>query len=498
MTPLIPERKQSDHSGIRVPLGNTCLGKGVRFMASWEMQLISRILRKSQLKEVLEWGMEIEDFLTDEGRHMFNHLCSYAQHPETAGAQLGEYAARQAYPNFIFCDDESMTIQALCHEVRQVRLRQDAKGIAQRMIDMADQNPLEAMTLGNNLTKQGLELGYSKSDDVTFASSLNRIVNRVELLEKGVDLSVAPWPWEIFNEVTGGLEVDDYVVLYGRPKSMKSWVLAWFIAYTYNMGRKPLIYTKEMTPDNIFMRVAACLAELPYQEFRRGKLSLDEKARLYALRAMVSDMMSGDDMICLSGKNAPGGKDTVEWLQSKIEKHCPAVAFIDGMYLMSDSKGPAKQKDNFRVQNISRGVRQMVLDTGVPIVATFQATRGAAKHQGAELDEIAFSDAIGQDATAAIRVINEKTSPTIALVVGGSREYAFHGCRIYGIPATNFGFHSELTEKEIMKAKEKDASEEEAGNPNAHARPRDNARQEIEKKSKKALKDHMGTVKPIA
>jgi len=101
----------------------------------------------------------------------------------------------------------------------------------------------------------------------------------------------------------------------------------------------------------------------------------------------------------------------------------------------------------------------MILDTKVPVIATMQANRKAAGHENANLDEIAFSDAISQDCTMAIRVINEKASPTIALVFGGAREINFEGLRIHGIPATNFDFHSTLTRKEIEKAKREDSDD---------------------------------------
>jgi hypothetical protein len=147
-----------------------------------------------------------------------------------------------------------------------------------------------------------------------------------------------------------------------------------------------------------------------------------------------------------------------------VEKHNPDLVCIDGMYLMSDVKGA--RKDHERVMNISRALRGLVLSTNVPVVATVQANRGAAAHGKGNLDEIAYSDAIGQDATIAMRVINDKGSPTISLVMAGSREFELAGFRIYGIPATNFSDHSLLTEKEITKAKEKDIVDED--NPSAH------------------------------
>jgi len=102
----------------------------------------------------------------------------------------------------------------------------------------------------------------------------------------------------------------------------------------------------------------------------------------------------------------------------------------------------------------------MVLDTGIPVIATAQANRHAAGHNSANLDEIAHSDAIGQDATAAFRVINEKQTPTIILATAGSREFKMDGFRINAIPASDFSYHSLVTMKELEKAKEKDGTED--------------------------------------
>jgi hypothetical protein len=110
--------------------------------------------------------------------------------------------------------------------------------------------------------------------------------------------------------------------------------------------------------------------------------------------------------------------------------------------------------------NISRDVRSMVLYRGVPVIASMQANRKAAGHNDANLDEIAYSDALAQDATIAARVINDKASPTISLVIGGSREFKLHGIRINAVPAVDFSFHSILTEKDIEKAKQADAPPE--------------------------------------
>jgi hypothetical protein len=114
----------------------------------------------------------------------------------------------------------------------------------------------------------------------------------------------------------------------------------------------------------------------------------------------------------------------------------------------------------------------MTLATRVPLIATMQANRGAAKHEKAELDEVALSDAASQDATLLARIINEKHTPTLAFLIAGAREFTLHGFRLGGVPATDFTFKEIMTEKDIAKAKDGDEKQEEPDAEGEHAKKR--------------------------
>lgn len=419
------------------------------------MGLLSKIVRHDALKQAIEWGLREEDFLTDEGRAIYQHMLVMIRDPRFNGSTPGVNVMATLYPNFDMCDDPNMSLEAYCTMVREQKLVVELQGAAREALTSGANAVERVSKLMERLQRNVLSVGYGQRDDVDFSDALRRIIADYDLRESGVDMSIAKWPWEPFNETTGGLQNDDYIVLYGRPKSKKSWVLAAFIASIFLQDKTILLYTKEMTADNILMRVGACVAGLPYQDLRTGRLTREERKRLGQLQEVVSEMQSSQRLICLNGKDS-NGSDTIEWLEAKAKKYKPDVIFIDGLYLMNDAKGSKNQKDNFRVQNISRAARQMVLSLGVPLVATLQATRAASAHKQANLDEIAFSDAIGQDVTTAIRVINEEENNQITLVVGGAREYRFSGCRIWGIPATNFNFIENLSQKEIDSIKQKD------------------------------------------
>jgi replicative DNA helicase len=273
------------------------------------------------------------------------------------------------------------------------------------------------------------------------------------------------------NETHGGFKDDDYIVFYGRPKSKKSWVLTALIAHLFEADKRILVYTKEMSPQNVFDRVIACMAKISYEKLRAGKLNPVDEENFNFMIDMVHDSGMGQNIICLSGQDAPTGGDTVQWLTSKVDRYNPDFICVDGLYLMSDVE--KAKKDNERVRNISRALRQMVLSRRKPLIATLQANRGAAKHEEANLDELAFSDAIGQDATCIMRVINEKEKNTCQLVMGGAREYQLNGFRINADPAYDFSYYGPLSAKEIIEAEKADGEPDD--NSAAHVKKKNGA-----------------------
>ena len=430
---------------------------------SFELALISRIMQgNGHLTEVLDFGVATEDFTGTEARAYWNTILAYYQNPVTAGSVLDQNYINLQFKNAPSLQDyPNYTTKALCHEVRNQRIKTNAVTAVNEFADQLAINPDLAIRQLHSTFQYLINLGTAGNTDLAALDGMNRLIENYEKQEAGLNVAAMPWPWAPIQEATGGVQPDDFIVFYGRPKSMKTWVLAFLIAWAWLNDKRIVVYTKEMTPDNVYKRVAACIAYLPYDDLRHARLSPAHRRALYDIRDYCAEPGCPPNLVVLSGRDTTPGGDTVGWLQSKIEKYKPDVMFVDGMYLLSDSSSKKAQADHVRVMNISRELRQMVLGTGVPVIATMQANRKAAGHTQANTDEVAYSDALSQDATILSRVIADKESPTISLVMAGSREFKLHGMRIHGIPATNFSFHSILTEKEIEKAKEKDAAAEE-------------------------------------
>jgi replicative DNA helicase len=427
-------------------------------MATFEQMLLSKIiLSLDGMKNAMEWGVCREDFRTETNKSVWDQLYSDYTSPQHPGSCIGANAALLKYPALNLQDiDPNMSLDHLCTEVRKYRVGQYIQERSVEIQKIAEFDPTKAASLVQEVSAELRQLELGKKSDVDFGTGVQKVVDRYQKVKSGSLVGRFPWPWHPLQLATGGIQDDDYILLYGRPKSKKTWVLTYLIFWAYLHGVRILFYTKEMTDENLYMRISAFIMSVIYDELRLGNLTPEKEQELQVLLQEAKNVASS--MICLSAKDADG-RDTVAWLHGKIEKYKPDVVFIDGMYLMStESRRPLK--DNERVQAISRAIRSMILTLRVPVIATVQANRKAAGHQEANLDEVAFSDSLSQDCTMAIRVIKDKEQPTMSLVLGSNtREFDLPGFKIYAVPCTNFTYHSPLTAADAEKVQAQDVEE---------------------------------------
>jgi len=454
-------------------------------MATVEQQLVSRIISTGDLASVIKWGITSDDFLDPKSRTYFDQILGYYYGNKTSGSVLGPSLIRERFNHFEFVDEVGMTTEALCQEVRNKRVVLEAQKLQSDLEEVIAADPINGLDRLQAGIAQLQRLG-SRSSAFNLKQAYDHVVDTYINGASALDRCVCTYPWEPLTEESQGIQEDDYIVVYGRPKSKKTWVATKLVAHAIQQGKKVLIYTKEMTREGLSDRLIGCLAEIDYGSMRKHRLDAESKIRIADLANIVAKY--SEYYSCISGSEVEDS-DTVHWLRAKVEEIKPDLVVIDGLYLMTDSR--RAKDDHARVRNISRDIRQMVLKLKIPCIATIQANRAAHKNKKANLDEIAFSDAIGQDATLVIRTyaeeINTPDGPvdTIQLIIGGSREFKFPGLRIYGQPAINFGYFGELTDKEINQAQEKEKQELEIANA------------KVAKLKGKARNKDLGNVVPI-
>jgi replicative DNA helicase len=425
--------------------------------ANFEWELLTRIVKTSSLKDVLEWGVRTEDFGITQARGVFDYICSLYMNRGSAGSIAGDHTLALIYPEFQHRGDDTVTLEFLCQQVRRGYQVREGKRLAEKFVEDVDVDVGEALNMLAAQSRKLLELGVSKNSDVGMADGMNRLMSMYRRRQLGLVKPKFLLPWPLLNEKLGGGVCDeDYFVFYGRPKQMKSWVLALCAGYAVEQDLRVGVYTKEMTPATMRARITVSSLKLPYEDFKNGQLTTPQETELVQYAEHWTNYYGRGDLVMLDASDIDSGGDTIAWLESKIDRYELDVVFIDGLHLMS-APSKREQPDHQRVHGISKQVRQMVLRKRVPVIATIHANRKAAGHSEGNLDEISYSDGVGQDVTLAVRTIREKHKGTIALIIAGAREFELEGLRINGRVAEDFSQLEEIGQEEVVAISQRES-----------------------------------------
>lgn len=430
-----------------------------------ELSLLTRVMDDKDFHSLEKAQITEEFFVTNEGKELYRYLRNFYHNPETAGHVPSRDFVRISFPGFYPLQAPD-PVPVLASYLRREKVKMSMLTLAQRLTEQCNLDPMAAMAALKAQTSEISALA-EVGQDLSLSSAFSQLRDRYEIVQNSGGVIGIPFPWEILNEELQGMQGSQFIVLYGRPKSMKSWVAIYMAVHAYiSSRRRVLFYTREMAPILVAQRAAACIARLDYKTYKNGKLQPAHKKHLFGI---LQDMM--DDETSLEqytgvrqpyfkitsdrggGANSGGG---VAWLQAKIRELKPDIVFVDGMYLMKDDRSNTRSVDWKNITHISQDMKLTCQEFDVPLVGVTQANRAADKSKGTDLTELAYADALGQDADAVIR-ISKKTAideaskqkrTKLYLTFPGVREADFDGLIINGQPATDFSFVAKIDNTE--------------------------------------------------
>lgn len=243
------------------------------------------------------------------------------------------------------------------------------------------------------------------TEDVDFALDWKMRVRSYNRRERGEMLGI-PTPFETWNSMTFGYNPQDFCIVTARPGVGKTFfMLVCALHAAYKMNKKVLFFTKEMSIDAVARRSDAMDFQLPYNAFRKGQLSPSDKIRwIKGLKRRARKQAEGNagQLLFIADANM-----SVMSIEAKIEEYQPDVVFIDGLYLLRDLKSSTDGR--VRVENVSREVKSIGQAYNIPIIASSQIHRMPGNleknWQNLTLGDLAFSDALSQDADVVLALI---------------------------------------------------------------------------------------------
>ena len=419
-------------------------------MAHPENELISNIIDRGDWRAVQDCGLLPTHFLTDDGIDVFTWLFDeYVDSREVPGKNR----VRRKFPNFEFCSTRD-PIKTLVREVKRSHVRSVAYEIIAEMNELLedDEDPMEVLAL-NLPALRDLTVEFTDNDGVLMGSSADELAAEYDETRNAGGVLGLPFPWDPLNLQTGGMQDGQFIVLYARPKNMKTWLLCATAVHIYlEVGKRVAVYSKEMTIKQMRRRCASIIAQLDDGKIRTGRLSDEDediyKDCLYDIKEAEQDAVDAGRrspaLLFLSDKGVKGGS-TVESLRARIEKFEPDILFVDGFYLMRDARSGKKNRDWTTVSNISADIKELALEMDIPVFGTTQANREAAKGSGDDLAEVAYADAIAQDADLVMRCIKGKAPegyPEVMLTFPGARDAEIRPFTLNARPGQDFSTRS--------------------------------------------------------
>lgn len=210
----------------------------------------------------------------------------------------------------------------------------------------------------------------------------------------------------------GGLSETDMIVLYGRMKTMKSYLLAFMIYDLVVVGKKKvLIFNNEMDNKDFVIRFDAMLLGINPDILRKGKLPESQQKILDERRAKIQGRL-------VFGGFASSVNKIVAAYSKYSDDEKPDVIAVDAFELIAN-----KGRDNGEVAvSLTQALYELrffQLEKKIPILLTTQENRSGADRDVQDASTIAGSDSFGRVASAAFKV---------RIVVDGGIRYQAVNC----------------------------------------------------------------------
>jgi replicative DNA helicase len=219
--------------------------------------------------------------------------------------------------------------------------------------------------------------------------------------------------WPTLDNNTGGLMPGDMVSLVGRPEKGKTMQMLYAARTPWQAGNRVLFVSMEMKPLAIHQRLSALHATIPMTKLKTGNLTTKARDKL---KTVLTEVKGAKAPLWVVDGNFTATVEDI-WVMSRQLK--PDVIFVDGGYLL---KHPTERDRFKRVAENADLIKQQLSDLA-PVVCSWQFSRDAAKkklkgklahqQQQAGLEDIGYTDAIGQVSSVVLALFEEESVETV-------------------------------------------------------------------------------------
>ncbi|WP_232695340.1 replicative DNA helicase [Williamsoniiplasma luminosum] len=246
-----------------------------------------------------------------------------------------------------------------------------------------------------------LDLANNKNNVEVIGVTMDKVLKKMQELEKQTEtLLGVPSGFRNLDEMTLGFQPGDLVILAARP-SMGKTAFALNLAYNASISKKNnkknsiAIFSIEMPKEQLTNRILSMSSQIDYKKLQKGKnISQFEWENIHKANDRLQTTKIFID-------DTPGV--TIQQIQSRLHKlkrdEDINLCVIDYLQLISTPGSNGTDRQN-EISNISRQLKRIARDIGIPIICLSQLSRSVEKREDKRpmLSDLRDSGAIEQDA----------------------------------------------------------------------------------------------------
>lgn len=268
--------------------------------------------------------------------------------------------------------------------------------------EAAEENDADLLLESAEQKLYDIRSGQDKSGVKTIRESILEVIDTMQKLS-GTDrdkFAGIPSGFNYLDSVLTGLGRSDLIILAARPGMGKT---SFALNIATNVARfqkvPTIIFSLEMTCEQLTDRILSSTAGIDSQAFRTGRLNGSDWNDFASATSLLYNVpIYMDDS---SGISVPEIKAKIRQINQDPKKEKIGLVIIDYLQLMQSSK-----RTESRVQEISditRNLKIMAKELNVPVIALSQLSRAAEKTAGRsdhrpQLSDLRDSGSIEQDA----------------------------------------------------------------------------------------------------
>jgi replicative DNA helicase len=259
------------------------------------------------------------------------------------------------------------------------------QGSADELLDFAESRVFDVSKAQSRTTFQSLHDEMPGTFDYVEA-----------IMNRGGELTGIPTGFRDLDQITGGLQAGELIVIAARP-SMGKTAFALNIARNAAVehGKKVALFSLEMTTRSLIIRLLSSEAAIDFSSLRKGFLPMTDYRRLQS----AADKLTGAEIWI----DDSGTLDILE-IKAKSRRlhaeHGLDLVVLDYLQL-AHAEGRRDRKD-LEIAEISKGLKALAKELDIPVIALSQLNRGPEQRDPDKrrpmMGDLRESGAIEQDA----------------------------------------------------------------------------------------------------